>query len=456
MMKEDGLTLSKTVETSGGKIHYVESKGAKDCIVFLQGDSPFKEVFIKQFKGLGEKYKLIAFDLPGHSVSFPGYAKIIIEALEKMGQKNITFCDWSLGGHIVIEILKERPDLVSKVMIIGIPQRDVIEHCSKPLAIIYGSQDKGVNNDYIQNINYNENLYGVLTLPCGHACHWEKPREFNAYLDEFMKFQGFKWPKETSPLGATGTEPGLKKVTSHIVKKYPLTHVEDNEFATLNKMGTIMGNIEPFAMKFLEYAKTCDLPVLSVGEGSGNIVNAALERGITFIANDMDVRHLAHLYESVPENKRQFLFLKVGKFPNETNLPPGGLGAIYFGRILHFQTGKEIEESLKAAYKLLRKGGKVFARASTPFQKHLGFFIPTYEKRIKNGDPWPGMCADMEQGWPTLHQYLPPLMHLLDINTLKRILKKTGFKIEELKYLPITHPEFQLDGREGIGFVASK
>ena len=63
MMKEDGLTLSKTVETSGGKIHYVESKGAKDCIVFLQGDSPFKEVFIKQFKGLGEKYKLIAFDL---------------------------------------------------------------------------------------------------------------------------------------------------------------------------------------------------------------------------------------------------------------------------------------------------------------------------------------------------------------------------------------------------------
>lgn len=280
---------------------------------------------------------------------------------------------------------------------IGSNQQHVIESCSKPLAIVCGSQDKAVNNDYIlHEVTYNENLYGILMLPGGHACHWETPHEFNAYLDEFMKLQGLKWPKETNPLGIQAIEPGLKEIIPHMVKKYPLTYVEDNEVATLNKMGTVMNNIEPFAMKFLEYAKTCNLPVLSVGEGTGNIVKAALERGITFIANDMDVRHLAHLYVSVPENNRFSLFLKAGKFPEDITLPKGKIGAIYFGRILHFQTGKEIDESLKAAYNLLPKGGKVFARSSAPFQKHLQFFLPIYEKRIKSGNPWPGMCTDIE------------------------------------------------------------
>lgn len=132
MKKEDDHFLTKTIETSEGRICYMESQGTKDCIVFIHGNSTSKEVFSKQFKELGQKYNLIAFDLPGHGASqnahnpktvysFPGYAKIMIEALEKMGKKDITFCGWSLGGHIAIEILKERPDLVSKIMLIATP-----------------------------------------------------------------------------------------------------------------------------------------------------------------------------------------------------------------------------------------------------------------------------------------------------------------------------------------------
>jgi len=268
--------------------------------------------------------------------------------------------------------------------------------------------------------------------------------------------QGVQWPKETDEFGVPGTDPSLRTYAAHVIKQYPLSRVEDDETPTLNGMGTTMKKVGPFPAEFLGFAQKCGLPVLSVGEGTGNIAEAALARNITFIANDMDPRHLAHLYASVPPEKLQYLFLKAGKFPDDVSLPEGGLGAIYFGRVLHFQTGEEIEKSLQASYKWLHDGGKVFARASTPFQKHLQFFMPTYLERVKNGNPWPGICRDMEQGWPTLHQYLPSFMNLLDVDVLGRTLRKTHFEIEELRYTPINHPEFKLDGREGIGFVVRK
>jgi len=107
-------------------------------------------------------------------------------------------------------------------------------------------------------------------------------------------------------------------------------------------------------------------------------------------------------------------------------------------------------------HKFLVDGGKIYGRASTPFQKHLQFFTPTYEERIKSNDPWPGICADMEKGWPALYQYLPPFMNLLDVDVLYRSLTKANFDIRELSYFSIEHPEFKLNGREGIGFVAVK
>ena len=72
---------------------------------------------------------------------------------------------------------------------IGSNQKEVIEQSVRPLAIICGAQDVGINNEYIKTgVKYNENLFGILTLDCGHACLWQKPKEFNAYLDKIMEF----------------------------------------------------------------------------------------------------------------------------------------------------------------------------------------------------------------------------------------------------------------------------
>lgn len=272
----------------------------------------------------------------------------------------------------------------------------------------------------------------------------------------FYPAKAVQWPEETDAFGVAATHPQMAAYADHVVKEYPLSIVAEDERSTLNNMGTTMKNVGPFSLKFLEFAAQSSLPVLSVGEGTGNITQLALEKNITFIANDMDPRHLGHIYASTPQEKQGYLFLKAGKFPDEVNLPKESLGAIYFGRVLHFQTGEEIEKSLQAAFNILKPGGKVFGRASAPFQKNLIPFLATYEKRKEDGVLWPGICTDMQQGWPTLHPYLPSFMHLLDVDVLSRTLKEIGFEIEDCSYTPIDHPDFKLDGREGVGFIAIK
>ncbi|WP_032113952.1 alpha/beta fold hydrolase [Candidatus Paracaedibacter symbiosus] len=130
--KPQEIYTKSFVNTSGGKIAYAISEGKGTPIVLIHGNSSSKEAFKKQFDTLGKKYKVIAFDLPGHGksenalnpeqvYSFPGYARVIIEALEKLNISQSIFCGWSLGGHIAIELLSQRSDLVAGLIITGTP-----------------------------------------------------------------------------------------------------------------------------------------------------------------------------------------------------------------------------------------------------------------------------------------------------------------------------------------------
>jgi len=54
---------------------------------------------------------------------------------------------------------------------------------------VCGTEDEGINNDYIANeVHYNNNLYKILSLNCGHACQWLRAGEFNREIEEFMQF----------------------------------------------------------------------------------------------------------------------------------------------------------------------------------------------------------------------------------------------------------------------------
>lgn len=271
---ETSRSVKKVTISSGESIAYVETEGQGTPLVLIHANSTSKAVFDHQLAGLGQTYKVIAFDLPGHGdsddakdphavYSFPGYAKALIDAIERMGLKETVVCGLSLGGHVAIEMLEQRPDLVSGIVITGAPpipltaegiamgfkpfegidmigqetsftkeqaekfltmggfeptetlvqagmrtdgkarshmmqsivngigsdQKEVVENSSKPFAIICGTQDAGINNNYIKNgVSYNENLFKIFELGCGHACPSAKPEEFNAAIKEFMEF----------------------------------------------------------------------------------------------------------------------------------------------------------------------------------------------------------------------------------------------------------------------------
>ena len=119
-------------ETSHGNIAFKESSGSGPAVLFIHGNSACKEVFDLQFDGVpGQRYRMIAFDLPGHGESsdapdakrsyhIAAYAEVAAMLLEHLGVRRCAIVGWSLGGHIGIELLSRELD-VAGLLINGTP-----------------------------------------------------------------------------------------------------------------------------------------------------------------------------------------------------------------------------------------------------------------------------------------------------------------------------------------------
>jgi pimeloyl-ACP methyl ester carboxylesterase len=107
---------SYVVPTSHATIAVSESGGSGPVVVLIHGNSSCKEVFRNQLQGaIGERWRVIALDLPGHgrsadarspwrSYSMPGYADMVAELLDVLGVWRFAVLGWSLGGHIGLEL----------------------------------------------------------------------------------------------------------------------------------------------------------------------------------------------------------------------------------------------------------------------------------------------------------------------------------------------------------------
>jgi pimeloyl-ACP methyl ester carboxylesterase len=123
---------NRKIKTSHADIAVSETSGNGLPILFLHGNSSCKEVFRLQLESaLGDAYRMIAMDLPGHGASgdaidpartycMPGYAGAAVEVLEQVGVRKAVVFGWSLGGHIGIEMLPLYPGMVG-LMITGAP-----------------------------------------------------------------------------------------------------------------------------------------------------------------------------------------------------------------------------------------------------------------------------------------------------------------------------------------------
>jgi len=118
------------IDVNGCRIAYREAGHGDWTLVFLHGNSMSSEIFKAQFNGLlAEKYRLLAFDLPGHGRSdnatapeatytLPGYASVIRSALEQLQVISPVMIGFSLGGNVALEMLASGQDMAG-LMIIG-------------------------------------------------------------------------------------------------------------------------------------------------------------------------------------------------------------------------------------------------------------------------------------------------------------------------------------------------
>jgi pimeloyl-ACP methyl ester carboxylesterase len=107
------------IEAPNGAVAVCESKGQGPAAVLIHGNSSSSRVFSRQLDGpLGERFRLVAVDLPGHgssddakdpgAYSLPGHARAVRAVVDALQLSGAVFVGWSLGGHVALEMA---PDL---------------------------------------------------------------------------------------------------------------------------------------------------------------------------------------------------------------------------------------------------------------------------------------------------------------------------------------------------------
>ncbi len=120
------------VASGSGAVHVVDTGGPGLPLVLLHGSAASGQAFYKQWGGtLARERRMIAIDLPGHgesqdaadphaSYTVGGFADTVEEVLRRLSVSRAAFLGWSLGGHVVIELMA-RGDLVAGALLTGTP-----------------------------------------------------------------------------------------------------------------------------------------------------------------------------------------------------------------------------------------------------------------------------------------------------------------------------------------------
>lgn len=124
--------LQKVIEINSQKIAYYESEGTGQPVLFVHGNSMSGLSFEKQLiSPLGEQYRFVALDLPGHGRSahaqnpefayhLPAYAETVAGFAAALDMTDALLVGWSLGGHVLLEASSRLPAAVG-LMILGTP-----------------------------------------------------------------------------------------------------------------------------------------------------------------------------------------------------------------------------------------------------------------------------------------------------------------------------------------------
>jgi pimeloyl-ACP methyl ester carboxylesterase len=120
-----------TITIQGLNIHYEmyhdDASKHKPTIVLIHGYLSSTFSFRRLIPLLAKEYRVIALDLPPFGKSekskrffytYGNLANIVIELLEILSIKDIVLIGHSMGGQISLHVIKQRPELVRKVVLL--------------------------------------------------------------------------------------------------------------------------------------------------------------------------------------------------------------------------------------------------------------------------------------------------------------------------------------------------
>jgi SAM-dependent methyltransferase len=228
---------------------------------------------------------------------------------------------------------------------------------------------------------------------------------------------------------------------------------------TLNHRGYMTTYLDSFSQDFVDYAGQCKSQVLDMGAAYGVATIAALNKGASVVAVDMDSRHLAEIELSITASEKNRLTTITGVLP-KIDFPDNSFVAILCSRVLHFLLGEEITQSFQLFYKWLKPGGKLYVITETPYCGIWRDIIPIYEERKKNNEAWPAFMPDFKKFMNKNAELkvAPDMLNPLDLWQLEKLAVQSGFNILKSSYISRhDFPEFaRYDGRESAGIIVSK
>lgn len=214
---------------------------------------------------------------------------------------------------------------------------------------------------------------------------------------------------------------------------------------TLNNTGWMTEALDDHSRQFTEFAGTVQGECLDIGCAYGVATLPALANGARVLASDLEPRHLAILAERVPAADRPRFRSQTARLP-DVDFAAGSFDAILCARALHFLLGRDIQLAVRKMFDWLTPGGQVFLVVDSPYVGPWWKTAPEYERRKREGCPWPGFVSNYPALLPpgTDPAQHPGFIHPLDPDILRRVTVAAGFEVLKAEFL-------QGGGKSGAG-----
>jgi len=138
-------------------------------------------------------------------------------------------------------------------------------------------------------------------------------------------------------------------------------------------------------------------------------------------------------------------------------LPQNKFDAVLASRIFHFLEGKEVEKGLDKIHDWLVDGGKLICTNCSIYHSSVKEQMSeTFERRIAEGDKWPGVVRSLDKQDQVHKDYSREFINTFYKEQLEELLPKHGFKIEKIKYFDYPSDPWLDEGKGHIGFIATK